>query len=671
VKVNRPFADCKVADLHLADAIQSFGAMVVVDEGDTVVAVSANSEAFLGAPPQDLLGTDARRSLPPGIDLDEIRARGAGVEPGGPIRLRLSAVEVDDRASTAAVHARAGMVIAEVQAPGDHDAALGEAGVIVQRLADRLENAAAPEDAARVLMDAVADLVGFDRVMLYRFLPDWHGEVLAERLAPGVDGYLGLRFPEGDIPANARRLYLAKRQRIIADVHAATVPVVGVREGMTLDLAGSELRAVHPTHLEYLANMGVAASFSVSIVVEGRLWGMVACHHFAPRRLGLVTRQACEMLTTIASLQIANLQRVRHVREMERHRVALDATWHALESSDAARREAALPRLREVFAADGVLGRIGGRSCHDGAVPVGGAATRLRDLVERWPDDAVTAGSQVPRELADDPDAARCASGVLHVPFGADGYVCFLRREQVETVAWAGRPPSADGSDAAHAALTPRASFAIWREDTRGRAAPWTAAEVESAERLRTLLVERQERVELERRATTDELTGLANRAAFEEALGDVLADVRRAGEAVLAIDLDRFKEVNDAFGHPVGDDVLAEVAQRLRATLRVGDLAARLGGDEFAALLHGVSDASALADVAARVVRVLGEPYLLDEHAVDVGASVGAAFVANAGDTVDAVMARVDEALYAAKRAGRGRYALAGASDDGATRTE
>lgn len=139
-------------------------------------------------------------------------------------------------------------------------------------------------------------------MLLYRFLPGWHGEVLDERLAPGVEGYLGLRFPLSDIPANARRLYLAKRQRIIADVRSATVPVVGVRDGMTLDLRGSELRAVHPIHLEYLVNMGVEASFSVSIVAEGRLWGMVACHHFAPRRLGLMTRQACEMVASIASL---------------------------------------------------------------------------------------------------------------------------------------------------------------------------------------------------------------------------------------------------------------------------------------------------------------------------------------------------------------------------------
>ena len=213
--------------------------------------------------------------------------------------------------------------------------------------------------------------------------------------------------------------------------------------------------------------------------------------------------------------------------------------------------------------------------------------------------------------------------------------------------------------------------FEIWRETRRGHAAPWSSADVESAEQLRSSLVERHERVELERRATTDELTGLANRAAFEEALGDTLADARQAGKAVLAVDLDRFKQVNDTFGHPVGDDLLEEVAARLRRALRQDDLGARLGGDEFAALLHGVANASALADTAARVVRSLSAPYRLAGHEIEIGASVGAAFIAYAGDTIDAVMGRADDALYVAKRGGRVRYALAEENAEGATRAE
>ena len=681
MRVNRPFADCKDDELHLADAIQSFGSMVVLDQDDTVVATSANSAAFLGVTPQELLGTDARRTLRRELDLDAVRADAAATRPeegeaAGPIRPHLRQVELRGRPTVVAVHERDGRTIVEVQAVDDGDGAHVETAGTVQRLTDRLEGAGSPEQAAGLLVDAVAALTGFDRVLAYRFLPGWHGEVVDEHLAPGTTGYRGLRFPESDVPANARRLYLAKRQRIIADVASATVPVYGVRAGMKLDLTGSELRAVHPTHITYLEHMGVAASFSLSIVVEGRLWGLIACHHRTVRRLGLRTRQACELVASIASLQIANLERVQSVRATDRHVVALDRTWAELERSEEPQVRTVLPGLREAFGAEGVVGRVRGRTCSDGDVPTGATFERLREVCDAWPSDAATATSRIPEELAEDPEAVRVASGILHVPVRADGYVTFLRREQDETVAWAGRPPHAegpDGRDPSAAPLSPRTSFEIWREAAHGQATPWSDVDLEAAERLREALVEWIERVDLEHRASTDELTGLANRAAFDDALAEAIADADRASSALVLVDLDHFKEVNDTFGHLVGDELLHTVAERLRDLVRTRDLAARLGGDEFALILRDVPDRAALEVAAARVVRALGATHELADERLDVPASVGAAFVSDGTEVPEAVIARADEALYAAKRAGRGRYVIAGdgSSADGSTASE
>lgn len=676
MRINRPFEDCEADELHLADAIQPFGAMVVVDDAETVVAVSANGEAFLGQPPQALLGTDARRTLPDGLDLDALVGESGDLaaragDGTAPLRPHVRTVELSGAVFTCAVHARGGFTIVELEPRVERDASLGAAAEIVQRLADRLERADGSEDAASMLLDAIAQLTGFDRAMLYRFLPGWHGEVLDERLAPGVEGFRGLRFPAGDIPANARRLYRVKRQRVIADVGAETVAVFGVREGMTLDLSGSELRAVHPVHIEYLVNMGVASSFSVSIVPEGRLWGMIACHHMAPRRLGLVTRQACELVATIAALRIANLERIGHVRALEGHRPAIERTWLELERGEAADLASVVPRLREAFGADGVLGRIGGHRFSDGDVPAAATAARLVELTATWPADEVTAGSEVAAELAGDPEAVRAASGVLHVPIDGHGHLTFLRREQVETVDWAGRPPHAEEEAPNDRPLGPRTSFALWREEARGQASPWSPAELESAERLRGVLAEQLERIELERRATTDELTGLTNRAAFEDVLEGLLHAGGGRGAALLIVDLDRFKEVNDAFGHPAGDTLLELAAERLREAVRGGDVAARMGGDEFAVFLRDVADVSALETAAERLVLALGRPYELEGRHLDVGASVGAAFARAEGETPDAWVARADRALYDAKRAGGGRYCLAEASEEDRDRLE
>jgi len=656
VKINRPFAECELAELHLADSIQPFGALLVLDDQDVVVAVSANVDAYLGTNAQELLGTPARESLPAALDLPALRAQ-APVSTGDEIvRLHIRTLSVAGRTLSLAAHVRAGHLVLDLQDPGAGGVTLDSAANVVQRLTDRLEEAEEPSDVARVLMNAIADLTGFDRTMVYRFLPEWHGEVLDERLAEGVEGYRGLRFPAGDIPENARRLYRLKRQRIIADATGTPVPVVGVRPNMTLDLTGSELRAVHPVHLEYLANMGVAASFSVSIVTRGALWGLIACHHPSPRMLGFVTRQACEMAATIASLHIANLERAAHLRELDRHREALERIWSEEERTGRIDMRNLLPRLRSVFKADVAVVWWHGVQHTDGVVPAPATLERLLGVCARGPANDVLAWSRVPDELMDDPEAVRAASGLLHLPLGRDASMTLLRREQVESVEWAGRPP--DESTHEHR-LGPRTSFAVWREATRGQATPWSAALVEAAESVRDHLVEDLARTVLERRASTDALTGLANRATFLKVVRERLADASSSDVVLLLVDLDGFKKINDTYGHVTGDRLLELVGERLLHATREADVTARLGGDEFAVVLHRVTSEGALAATAGRVVDKLAAPYHVDGRTLTVSASVGAA-LALADAAADTLIERADVALYAAKNAGRNRYVVA-----------
>ncbi len=660
MRVNGPFAECELADLHLADSIQPFGAMLVLDDDDVVVAVSANVDAYLDTTAQALLGTDARESLPAALDLAALRAEAPASTGDEAVRVYLRTVSVAGRQLSLAAHARAGRLVLELEDPGAGDVSLGDATHVVQMLTDRLEEAEEPADVARVLMNSVADLTGFDRTMLYRFLPEWHGEVLDERLTEGVEGYRGLRFPAGDIPENARRLYRLKRQRIIADARATPVPVVGVQDGMTLDLTGSELRAVHPVHLEYLANMGVVASFSVSIVTRGTLWGMIACHHRSPRVLGFVTRQACEMAATIASLHIANLERASHLRELDRLREALERVWSEAERGGRIDVRSVLPRLRSVFQADGAVAWSDGVLHTDGDVPPPATLEHLDAACAREPGNAVQAWSRVPSELIDDPEVARVASGLLRVPLGRSSSLTLLRREQVESVEWAGRPPD----EATHEhQLGPRTSFAGWREATRGQANPWSAAAIEAAESVRDHLVEERARAVLERRASTDELTGLANRATFLKVVRERLTDAFNTGVVLLLIDLDGFKEINDTYGHVAGDRLLELVGERLLRATRDADVTARLGGDEFAVVMHRVVGEEALGAAAARIVDTLGAPYHVDDQTLTVSASVGAAF-ALADDASDTLVQRADVALYAAKDAGRNRFVIATGTD-------
>jgi diguanylate cyclase (GGDEF)-like protein/PAS domain S-box-containing protein len=165
---------------------------------------------------------------------------------------------------------------------------------------------------------------------------------------------------------------------------------------------------------------------------------------------------------------------------------------------------------------------------------------------------------------------------------------------------------------------------------------------------------------ELERRATRDPLTGAANRHTFERALRRMLAQAGRggAGLALLFVDLDDFKGINDTHGHLAGDHVLRTVAARIQARLRETDLLARLGGDEFALLLHNVTEAQAADAVARDILRALGEPVEFEGLRLTVGASVGGCLTTGSGPDadMDALLHRADQAMYHAKQQGKNR---------------
>jgi light-regulated signal transduction histidine kinase (bacteriophytochrome) len=170
----------------------------------------------------------------------------------------------------------------------------------------RLQGADSLADLLDAAVGEVRRVTGYDRVMVYRFDVDQHGEVVAEERRADLEPFLGLHYPASDIPAQARRLYVANPIRIIADVAyrpAALVSAPDLADAAPLDLTHATLRSVSPIHVEYLRNMGVAASMSVSLLQDGRLWGLIACHHYAPKLVPYSVRMTCELVgQTLATL---------------------------------------------------------------------------------------------------------------------------------------------------------------------------------------------------------------------------------------------------------------------------------------------------------------------------------------------------------------------------------
>jgi chemotaxis family two-component system sensor kinase Cph1 len=337
-------------------------------------------------------------------------------------------------------------------------------------------------------------VTGFDRVMVYRFLDDGVGEVVAEARREDMHSFLNHRFPASDIPLQARALYLRNLIRVIPD--AAYQPAL-LRPGWTapapLDMSDSSLRSVSPVHLQYLSNMNVRASASVSIVKDGMLWGLIACHHESPRSLTYDVRATCRALAGGLARQIkvneeaeGYRQRIR-LRSFEDDMIQLLSREGPLDETLSTH----LNELRRMMNGDGVAVLRGTELVSNGVCP---SEVDTRDLAA-W----VVAGAGQPifstNHLSEFyPPAAgyqHTGSGVLAAILSAEEpwLLLWFRVEQVETINWAGHPHKSDPTGA-EGPLTPRASFEAWQETVRGQAGRWTLPEIDAALRLRAALLD-------------------------------------------------------------------------------------------------------------------------------------------------------------------------------------
>lgn len=477
-------ARCGTDPIHNPGAIQPHGTLVVLDGDRTVVAGGANLEAVVGTSIADVLGRPIGDTLGPtwaGV-LDQALSTEQAVVERSATRLTCSAEQSGS------------FVLLEVEVdPGDH---LDDAWKL-HRTMEGLMGAPSAEALVGRVVSTIAELTGFDRVMCYRFDPEWHGEVIAEQAAAGVESFAGLRFPATDIPPQARAQYERTPLRLIPDSTAVPVPLiaVGTLDLDALDLSDARLRAVSPIHLRYLQNLGVRSSMSVSLTVEGRLWGIIACHHVAgplqPSRrvrtvVDLVARTASMLLTVLEAGRSTQhrLDLLRRVDELASALVRADeqAPIDLLASQDDA-------LLDLVDATGAVLVSSTGLQ-HVGTVPpdevVEGLAERVR---------ATGAPVAVNQIAALDPAweaHAKEAAGALVVPVGTSGRcLAWFRPEIVQTVRWAGDPSTKvlDHDAEGVARLGPRASFASYAEVLQGRSTPWTEQEVEVAEELASRLV--------------------------------------------------------------------------------------------------------------------------------------------------------------------------------------
>jgi two-component system, chemotaxis family, sensor kinase Cph1 len=488
-------SNCERELIHLAGCIQPHGVLLVLHgPALRIVQISENAQAVLGRQGEGLLHQ-------PLADVDAALAAQVAAltdaDIGEPLSLPAPcAIDVNGRIVdfNVSVHRRQTCRVLELEPRvSEPDAQFAELDpqVLMQHMSEsvaRLSGATTVPALADVVVRRLRDLTGYDRVMVYRFDPDGHGKVVAEARDPRLETLMGHHYPSTDIPQRARDLYLLNRVRVLVDVNAtaaALLPRSVPELGGELDMSHCRLRSMSPLHLQYLRNMGVTATLVVSLVREGQLWGLVACHHYRPRRLSAPLWAAVDLLGELIATRITAIESYAHaqvavqVRRLEQRLLEATSTegdWRmALFRNPAA--------LLQPVDADGAVLMYDGELLTAGEVP---STPELRMLL-RWLQTRVSEG-----QLADglfscasvvraDPGLAALtphAAGVLAVPLSAapGDLLVWLRKEQLQSITWAGDPHKPMvGNDPL--TLSPRRSFAAWSEIVRDTARPWSDGE--------------------------------------------------------------------------------------------------------------------------------------------------------------------------------------------------
>lgn len=487
-----PWLDCDHEPIHVPGNIQSYGFLLALTTDWSVTHVSANVAKFTGSPAGEWLGQPADKLIATDA-LHTLRNLAATLQGVNAVQRVFALALIEGQAPfDVAIHRSGDAIVVEAEpAATDEREAASLARAMVARLKHSDGLAQFFRDGAR----HVQALTGFDRVMVYRFDSDHNGAVIAEALRGSRDSYLGLHYPASDIPAQARKLYLRSAFRIIADVASVPVPVLAAeRHGAPLDQSLSVLRSVSPVHIEYLRNMDVAASLSISIVVDGKLWGLFACHHHAARLPSFAYRTAAELFGEMFSMMLEG--RLRRAAIDDEARADTLGKLLVAEMDHDSKVLANTQRLHELIvdtiACDGFAVPDGATMLLSGITPDEVDCAAITAWLATRERDTVFASDSMVGDIPGAPAYADRVVGVLAIPMmrSRDDYMLLFRIEKTKTITWAGNPDKPAAGPASGNRLTPRQSFAAWAQRVEGRSDPFTPGERVAAETIRMAMLE-------------------------------------------------------------------------------------------------------------------------------------------------------------------------------------
>lgn len=510
-------SNCADEPIHIPGSIQPHGFLLGLEEPELIVRqLSANCDALLSTDTSTALDQPLAKFLTPesARELRE-KLRSSDLRQVNPIKIQFTGA---GEMWNAVAQRSQGLLLLEIEPSVSGDPSFLDVYRKINAAVEAIGAAADLTELYQITVRSVKQLTGYQRVMIYEFDAEWNGRVVAEVRESHQEPFLGLHYPASDIPAQARRLYTTNWLRTIPDITYSPSPILpGLHHasGAPLDLSGCSLRSVSPVHIQYLKNMGVGASTSISVIKDGVLWGLIALHHERPAYLPFEVRQGLEFIGRIFSLQQAAREKLEN-RDYKNHLKYLQRHLENKMKQQAEFLDGLLRGPPDFTAL--VQGCCGGAILHRGKLTlVGDTPTEQETLkLTRWLGEYLGSRSlfytaSLVKHYPEAENFKERGSGLLTIaiPEVEPFYLLWFKPEVIQTVDWGGDPRKAVGP----AGLTPRNSFALWQETVRLTALPWPPEEIEVAEELRRSIIEvdleNQVRIAMDSNAELDQFASV------------------------------------------------------------------------------------------------------------------------------------------------------------------
>jgi len=510
--------NCDREPIHIPGSIQSHGAMVVIDPISQRLLYASSNVSLLTGYKGDLIpGTEISLIAGEKNAHDFRNAAAKAREPG------LSSIIIGLRfpgRSTlfdAIVHSHEGKIFVEFEPCPDRGQTARQALDLTRSVIHRLGREESVDRAATAAARLMRAMLGYDRVMVYRFLHNGAGHVIAEAKSSALTSFMGQHFPASDIPVQARRLYVNNTIRMISDTTSSPIaltPPLAVGEE-PVDMSFAQLRSVSQIHCQYLNNMGVAASLSISVIVDGELWGLIACHHDTPKVTPLPLRIGAELFGQYFSLHIAACERRATLQAAADARTKLDAIVSRLGVNSSMREDliGQLPEFAKLVSSHGAAIWMNDRWFQNGDTLDQSATLRLLKTARQQAAGDIWSTSEIRNFVPDQPGNV---AGILAIPLSVTfgEYLILYRNEEAHQIEWAGEPTKIVENTPFGERLTPRGSFETWREEVKGRSTPWTTIDLSVGRAIATYLrdvILRQSEISEKERIRTEQRRRILN----------------------------------------------------------------------------------------------------------------------------------------------------------------